>query len=173
MWQAFDSHVAKWLPQWQRWNLQSKGERKKDVTPLLTHWSYIFLALTHGNDLIKPVINHDKSQEHKNQVLNSWWPCDALWQHRPESTLALIMTSCLMAPCHYKIALRLISLELTDDKTLVQVLAWCHQATNLFPDVAKTFGPLPDQRTNKTCGKFRFYWSSNSLFFYQTAGTPK
>ena len=25
----------------------SLGQRKKDVTPLLTHWSYVFLALTH------------------------------------------------------------------------------------------------------------------------------
>ena len=23
------------------------GQRKKDVTPLLTHWSYVFVALTH------------------------------------------------------------------------------------------------------------------------------
>ena len=26
------------------------GQCKKDVTPLLTHWSYVFLALTHRND---------------------------------------------------------------------------------------------------------------------------
>ena len=30
-----------------RWRRISTGCCKKDVTPLLTHWSYIFLALTH------------------------------------------------------------------------------------------------------------------------------
>ena len=34
------------------WHLKigiiSEGQRKKDVTPLLTYWSYVFLALTHG-----------------------------------------------------------------------------------------------------------------------------
>ena len=30
------------------------GECKKDITPLLTHWSYIFLALTHQR--MKPLI---------------------------------------------------------------------------------------------------------------------
>ena len=29
-------------------NSTSMGLCKKDVTPLLTHWSYVFLALTHG-----------------------------------------------------------------------------------------------------------------------------
>ena len=29
----------------------SMGKCKKDVTPLLTHWSYVFLALTHWNSL--------------------------------------------------------------------------------------------------------------------------
>ena len=28
----------------------SMGQCKKDVTPLLTHWSYVFLALTHRFD---------------------------------------------------------------------------------------------------------------------------
>ena len=28
-------------------HIRSKGKCKKDVTPLLTHWSYVFLALTH------------------------------------------------------------------------------------------------------------------------------
>ena len=31
--------------------VKSMGWCKKDVTPLLTHWSYIFIALTHRNDL--------------------------------------------------------------------------------------------------------------------------
>ena len=30
-------------------NIKSMGQRKKDVTPVLTHWSYVFLALSHRN----------------------------------------------------------------------------------------------------------------------------
>ena len=29
------------------WSLSSTGQCKKDVTPLLMHWSHVFLALTH------------------------------------------------------------------------------------------------------------------------------
>ena len=32
-----------------QWYVESMGECKKDVTPLLTHWSYVFLPLTHRN----------------------------------------------------------------------------------------------------------------------------
>ena len=32
----------------------SMGLCKKDVTPLLTHWSYIFLALTHRYGVTRP-----------------------------------------------------------------------------------------------------------------------
>ena len=36
-------------PYFEDGNIQynSMGECKKDVTPLLTHWSYVFLALNH------------------------------------------------------------------------------------------------------------------------------
>ena len=37
-------------PYYLRWTVnKSMGWCKKDITPLLTHWSYIFLALTHRN----------------------------------------------------------------------------------------------------------------------------
>ena len=39
-------------------HMKSMGECKKDVTPLLTHWSYIFLALTHRNDRARCSGNH-------------------------------------------------------------------------------------------------------------------
>ena len=32
--------------------------RRMDVTPLLTHWSYVFLALTHRYDLHEPWLQH-------------------------------------------------------------------------------------------------------------------
>ena len=32
---------------------------------------------------------------------NSLWPNDAIWRHRTWSTLAQVMTCCLMAPSHY------------------------------------------------------------------------
>ena len=31
--------------------IRSMGFCKKDITPLLTHWSYVFLALTHWDDI--------------------------------------------------------------------------------------------------------------------------
>ena len=36
-------------------DIRSMGSCKKDVTPLLTHWSYVFLALTHRDDVPKGV----------------------------------------------------------------------------------------------------------------------
>ena len=36
----------------------SMGLCKKDVTPLLTHWSYVFLALTHRYNLLSDWCNH-------------------------------------------------------------------------------------------------------------------
>ena len=33
-------------------NFKSMGLCKKDITPLLTHWSYVFLAITHRNDIL-------------------------------------------------------------------------------------------------------------------------
>ena len=35
---------------------KSMGYHKKDVTPLLTHWSYVFFALTHRNGFISFVL---------------------------------------------------------------------------------------------------------------------
>ena len=35
------------------------------------------------------------------QLHNSLWPSDAIWRHRSWSTLAQVMTGCLMAPSHY------------------------------------------------------------------------
>ena len=34
-----------------QYNMILMAQCKKDVTPLLTHWSYIFLALTHHHDI--------------------------------------------------------------------------------------------------------------------------
>ena len=36
----------------------SLGYCKKDITPLLTHWSYVFLALTQRNNLEFPFAGH-------------------------------------------------------------------------------------------------------------------
>ena len=38
--------------------LISMGQYKKDVTPLLTHWSYVFLAVTHWYILLQPSTPH-------------------------------------------------------------------------------------------------------------------
>ena len=38
------------------------GLCKKDVTPLLTHWSYIFLALSHGCHLLKQPQGHSTGE---------------------------------------------------------------------------------------------------------------
>ena len=41
---------------WNRWYIadyifNSMGKSNKDITPLLAHWSYVFLALTHRNEV--------------------------------------------------------------------------------------------------------------------------
>ena len=36
-----------------------------------------------------------------NKIINSLWPFDYIWQHISRSTLAQVMTCCLMAPGHY------------------------------------------------------------------------
>ena len=70
------------------------GQCNKDITPLLTHWSYIFLALTHWYVL------------HKHQVLPyvncCLIPSSALWD--PESCGAneadhCLLSWCFMRPC--------------------------------------------------------------------------
>ena len=35
------------------------GECKKDVNPLLMHWSYVFLALTHRHDVVIIMISYE------------------------------------------------------------------------------------------------------------------
>ena len=39
--------TIQWPMIWDTMKIISMGYCKKDVTPLLTHWSYVFLALTH------------------------------------------------------------------------------------------------------------------------------
>ena len=39
------------------------GECKKEVTPLLTHWSYVFLALTHRYDNWLPIESARTSEQ--------------------------------------------------------------------------------------------------------------
>ena len=34
-------------------------------------------------------------------MINTLWPSDAIWRHRPASTLAKVMAWCLMASSHY------------------------------------------------------------------------
>ena len=34
-------------------------------------------------------------------LINSFWPCDAIWRHRSGLTLSQVMACCLMAPSHY------------------------------------------------------------------------
>ena len=34
-------------------------------------------------------------------IVNSLWPCNAIWWYRPVSTLARVMACCLAAPSHY------------------------------------------------------------------------
>ena len=62
------------------------GECKKDITPLLTHWSYAFLALTHPND--KPCLYcggeiissiPTKSGAYFNKTRQIW----GIWKLRP------------------------------------------------------------------------------------------
>ena len=37
----------------------------------------------------------------KETLINSLWPCDAMWRHRSGSTLAHVIACCLTAPSHY------------------------------------------------------------------------
>ena len=41
------------------------GYLKKNITPLLTHWSYVFLAPTHRN-MLAPYSDHQISPQSKN-----------------------------------------------------------------------------------------------------------
>ena len=64
----------------------SMGWCKKDVTPLLTHWSYVFLALTHGYVI-------STSRHLCGPMLSSWWPLLGLlsWYFIFKSSLCLYL----------------------------------------------------------------------------------
>ena len=71
---------------------------KKALTPLLTHWSYIFLALTHWYTS-QTSLAWEKSWSSTtirwiSWLINSLWPNDAIWQYRSRSTLAQVMGCC-------------------------------------------------------------------------------
>ena len=52
---------------------KSMGWCKKDVTPLLTHWSYVFLALTHGIvKTTKKIILYRSKQKSSYKLYLSW-----------------------------------------------------------------------------------------------------
>ena len=73
----------------------SMGWCKKDVTPLLTHWNYVFLALTHWY-IIPFLIQCHKLLSSKlwhwnsSGTLNSLWPSDAIWRMKSLLTLAQV-----------------------------------------------------------------------------------
>ena len=48
------------------------GQCKKDVTPLLMHWSYIFLALTHWYDNRPPPSCSPRWSASRQQLLTDW-----------------------------------------------------------------------------------------------------
>ena len=56
------------------------------------HWSYVFLALIHGNNAQLTLFE-----------INSLWPSDTIWCYWTLSTLAEVMACCLTAPSHYLI----------------------------------------------------------------------
>ena len=75
-----------------RYNITSMAEYKKDITPLLMHWSYIFLALTHGHDI--GYSNTVAEAEHKSQF-NSLRLNDTYMHHQPRPSFVQIMACCL------------------------------------------------------------------------------
>ena len=79
-----------------RWNILMGY--KKALTPLPTHWSYIFLALTHWYTS-QTSLAWEKSWSSTtirwiSWLINSLWPNDAIWQYRSRSTLAQVMGCC-------------------------------------------------------------------------------
>ena len=53
--------------------------RKKDVTPLLTHWSYVFLALTHWHFTTNQSNHNNCHAEHISQEIWNRWLSGRLW----------------------------------------------------------------------------------------------
>ena len=78
---------------------------KKALTPLLTHWSYVSLALTHWYTS-QTSWAWEKSWSNTMRwiswLINSLWPNDAIWQYRSRSTLAQVMGCCLTGSSHYR-----------------------------------------------------------------------
>ena len=64
-------------------NNRSMGWCKKDVTPLLTHWSYVFLALTHPDNGSLS----ERSRWYKRYFNNMCWVCEAQYHHSPVNTI--------------------------------------------------------------------------------------
>ena len=81
--------------------LHTDGWCKKDVTPLLMHWSYVFLALTHRHDLMVRCFMSVEALLLSNQITLTLWPSDDIWWHRSGSTLVQVMACCLTALSHY------------------------------------------------------------------------
>ena len=52
---------------------KSMAQWKKDITPLLMHWSYVLLALIHWNEMV---------------------PAASLWTHKPAFCIAIICLMC-------------------------------------------------------------------------------
>ena len=57
-------------------------------------------------------------------VINSLWCCDAIWQYRPGSILALVMACCLTAPSH----------QLNKYRFLISEVLWHSPESNVTSD---------------------------------------
>ena len=69
-------------------------------------WSDSCWQIINSTNTQHPTKNKDgniKKQAYttNTSIVNSLWPCGALWGHSSDSTLAMVMASCLMAPSHY------------------------------------------------------------------------
>ena len=60
-------------------NPKNRRLSAKDVTPLLTHWSYVFLALNHRN-VFKDYTSKIITISPRGHNVNSLWPSDAIWR---------------------------------------------------------------------------------------------
>ena len=97
MQKAFPCQMSSWwLYIYYHWHydLISMGSCKKDVTPLLTHWSYVFLAQTHrslfGGTAAFPIMTYFLNHTKRPMVFSCDWPCyqeDHKMKVNPVSTM--------------------------------------------------------------------------------------
>ena len=68
------------------------GYNKKDVTPLLTHWSYVFLALTYRNIVTFKCANLGSNINFKEKIMLSEWITQAVEIYNYLSSFSDLLT---------------------------------------------------------------------------------